>query len=222
MGAFAQAASTQRSSALSRLFETLGYTTFQLATFRSTVLASPVYFPFDVGRSLGSQSTMAVAQQHKQTSAGFPIPPACLPGLSADQLTQLNQAEDIFGLPVTSTVSEVHANCTDRPVYGILNILNMRLPFMDNQISLQAAVVTNQVRIATRLSFSCSDILNIGSQGSYDVLVRSHPHTAVLCRRCQHFSSHDGFVRYQYCSRQCSFRLFLPAGRQHQSRKSCY
>jgi hypothetical protein len=150
VGAFAVAASTQRSSAISLLFEELGYTAEQLATFRSNVFGSPVYFPFDVGRSLGSQSTMAVALQHKQNGASFPVPTACVPGLSAEQLTQLNRVEaDIFGLPAASTASEVQADCTDRPVYGVLNTLNLRLPILDGQRPLQAAVVTNQVRVPT-------------------------------------------------------------------------
>lgn len=90
---------------------------------------------------------MAIAFQQKSSGAGFPIPAACLPALSAPQLVELNRVEsDIFGLPAAVSTSDVSTNCTDRPTYGILNVLNLQLPFLDPQRPQQAAVVTSQVR----------------------------------------------------------------------------
>lgn len=147
VGAFAVAASTQRTKALSRLFQEIGSDDKQLTVFRQAVTAAPVYFPFDVSRSIGSQSALSVAIRQRDTGGGFPIPPACSPGLSAGQLAELNRVEgNIFGLPDATSQAEIRFNCTDRPTYGLLNILNLRLPSLDTQRSLAAAVISNQVR----------------------------------------------------------------------------
>lgn len=147
VGAFSMAASTQRASALFSLFDRLGYDASQLASFRSTIMASPVYFPFDIGRSLDSQSTMAIAFRNKDNGASFPLPATCTPDLPAGQLAELNRVEaDVFGLPTASTSTDVQTNCTDRPIYGMLNILNWRLPFLDGQRPQQAIVISDQVR----------------------------------------------------------------------------
>lgn len=147
VGAFSIAASTQRTSALSSLFERLGYDNGQLAIFRSNIMASPVYFPFDIGRSLGSQSSMSIAFRNKDNGASFPLPAACTPALTAGQLAELNRVEgNIFGLPTPSTAAEIQTNCTDRPIYGIFNVLNWQLPFLDGQRPQQAIVISDQVR----------------------------------------------------------------------------
>lgn len=146
VGAFALAASNQRSSALLSLFASLGYQAEQLSTFRTNILAFPVYFPFDLDRPVGSQSAMSVAFRQKDSDASFPIPAACIPGVSASQISEINRVEaDIFGLPAAISASEVPTNCTGRPIYGILNILNLRLPFLDEQRPQQAVVMADQV-----------------------------------------------------------------------------
>lgn len=147
VGAFALAASTQRSSALSSLFTKLGFEAEQLQTFRTNVLASPVYFPFDLNRPLGSQSAMSVALRLKDSGASFPVPAACTPGLSTSQLSELNHVEaDIFGLSEATSVSEFSLNCAERPLYGFLNVFNLRLPYLVGESPQQAAVLADQVR----------------------------------------------------------------------------
>lgn len=148
VGAFAVAASAQRTTALSRLFQEIGSDDEQLTVFRQAVMAAPVYFPFDITRSFGSQSTLSVAIRQRDTGGGFPVPPACSPGLPAEQLAELNRIEgNIFGLPDATRQAEIRFNCPGRPTYGLLNILNLRLPFLDTQRPLAAAVMSKQVRI---------------------------------------------------------------------------
>lgn len=147
MGAFALAASTQRSSALSSLFLRMGFQAEQLRTFRANILASPVYFPFDLNARLGSQSAISAAFRSKDGGTSFPIPAACISGLSTTQLAEVNRVEaDIFGLPAATALSEVSTNCTERPIYGFLNVLNLRLPFSDGGRPHQAIVMADEVR----------------------------------------------------------------------------
>jgi len=68
-------------------------------------------------------------------SHSFPPPLACYPGLDASTITQVNQIEQqIFGLPAASTQSNFDTGCFDtRPIYGRLNLLQLRLPFYDSR-----------------------------------------------------------------------------------------
>lgn len=160
VGAFATAASSQRASALSNLFLELEFGEDQLDVFRSSVLAAPVYFPFDISGSAGSLSAIALASRQKESQGAFPLPQICMPGLSVSQLAEVNRMEqDIFGLDPATTETEPRTNCTSRPTYGILNILNFQLPFLDPQASPQAVAISNQDR-KRRMTFSTGPTLS--------------------------------------------------------------
>lgn len=67
-------------------------------------------------------------------SSSFPPPLACYPGLDASSIAQVNQIEQqIFGLPAASTQPSFNSSCfSTRPVYGRLDLLQLRLPFYDS------------------------------------------------------------------------------------------
>ena len=146
--AYASAASTQRSTALGHLFSELGYTSEQLATFISNVKAAPAFFPFDATGQMGGRNTLEVAVQAQANGQTFPRPLSCVESFSGATLDAVNRVENgIFGL--APIVAEAPANCSEtvRPVYGFLNILNLRAPTSAGAVSGgQAVAVTNTVR----------------------------------------------------------------------------
>ena len=82
-------------------------------------------------------------------SRSFPPPLACYPGLGTSNITRVNQIEQqIFGLPAASTQSIFDSSCfPTRPVYGRLDLLQLRLPFYDStkNASLQAITLERAV-----------------------------------------------------------------------------
>lgn len=92
-------------------------------------------------------SLAAIMQLHDPKTMSFPPPLACNPMLDSQQLKALNAVEQsVFGLPAISSVpSAFNASCFGtRPVYGVLDVLGLRLPFSSDQaaVPLQAAVLT--------------------------------------------------------------------------------
>jgi hypothetical protein len=81
-------------------------------------------------------------------TTSFPPPAACYPGLSGANRADIDTVETTaFDLPsstpVTSAIFDV--GCfTSRPTYGILNVLNLRLPFADGRqgLTIQASLLT--------------------------------------------------------------------------------
>lgn len=98
-----------------------------LTVFLSTLTASPILVPFDA--SLGTLQ----AQYAPDTQ--FPPPPACYPGLNTSQVEQLNAEETmIFGLAAVTPAAKFDSSCyPDRPVYGVIDVLRLRLPFIDSR-----------------------------------------------------------------------------------------
>ena len=90
--------------------------------------------PFDATASLAGQEIVDL-MPNATNSPSFPPPLACYPGLDASTITQVNQIEQqIFGLPATSTQSSFDTTCFDtRPIYGHLDLLQLRLPFYDSR-----------------------------------------------------------------------------------------
>jgi hypothetical protein len=86
------------------------------------------------------------------SSTPFPPPVACYPGLNTAQVQTVNSVESsVFSLPQISPASAFNVSCyADRPVYGVLDVLRLRLPFVDSYLGSpkQAAVVKRDV--ATR------------------------------------------------------------------------
>jgi len=80
------------------------------------------------------------------SSSPFPIPLACYPGLTSTQLNLLNSIETtVFDLSSASATSQFNISCfADRPIYGVLDILQLRLPFPDSRtaVAKQGVVLT--------------------------------------------------------------------------------
>lgn len=90
--------------------------------------------PFDATASDAGQKIVDL-MPNATTSVSFPPPLACYPGLDTSTITQMNQIEQqIFGLPATSTQSSFDTACFGtRPIYGHLDLLQLRLPFYDSR-----------------------------------------------------------------------------------------
>ena len=105
-------------------------------------------------------------------SNSFPPPLACYPNLDASSITQVNQVEQqIFGLPAASPLSSFNTTCFDtRPVYGRLNLLQLRLPFYDSRtnVSTQGVVLKRSVNSRAVLYSGeyLSSLLNHSSSSS--------------------------------------------------------
>lgn len=76
----------------------------------------------------------------------FPPPLSCFPGLSAPLQQAVNTVEsNVFDLPASPNATQFDPQCyPDRPVYGVLDILRLRLPFLDSQtgVNRQAVVLS--------------------------------------------------------------------------------
>jgi hypothetical protein len=107
--------------------------------------------PFDSVTLPSSASLVSLV--NKSSPDPFPPPLACYPGLTGSQFQLINQLEEtIFGLPAASEATAFNAACfPDRPVYGVLDICQLRLPFTDNRIGAarQAAVLVRDVNSRT-------------------------------------------------------------------------
>jgi hypothetical protein len=112
--------------------------------FISIISASPILLPFDATASPAGQAVSSLLTN--SSSSPFPVPLACYPGLTSTQLTLLNSVETIvFDLSSASATSQFNTSCfADRPIYGVLDILQLRLPFLDSRtgVAKQGAVLT--------------------------------------------------------------------------------
>ncbi|KAI0036610.1 hypothetical protein K488DRAFT_67456 [Vararia minispora EC-137] len=141
----ASAMSTLQSSAISTYWTlTLNQSEEDYATFISLLMASPVLLPFNAANS------SVAALLTSSTSLPFPPPASCYPGLSSAALSQLSSVEtQVFGLPAPAQQASFQTACyADRPIYGTLDYLRLRLPHRDSDknLSAQAAVLSLDVR----------------------------------------------------------------------------
>lgn len=139
------ASSTQQSKALSNYWQSvLQQDPDKLNDFLSIVSGSQILLPFDATSSPGG-SPIATLMTNTSSSP-FPPPLACYPGLTTSQLQSINTLESsVFGLSTASPTSQFDTLCfPNRPIYGVLDILRLRLPFMDSQsgTAKQAAVLS--------------------------------------------------------------------------------
>jgi len=115
-----------------------------LSRFLSEVQSSLFLLPFDATSSPGGQALTSLMNDN--TNTDFPPPLACYPSLSSGQLSQLNTLETtIFNLSPSTPLSDFDSSCfPDRPVYGVVDLLRLRLPFPDSRtgVAKQAAVLT--------------------------------------------------------------------------------
>ncbi|TFK41059.1 hypothetical protein BDQ12DRAFT_646780 [Crucibulum laeve] len=138
MYTFAVAASTQRENALMNFWnKTLQQRQEDLNTFKSALSVAPILLPFDA-------TTQTIRDLYaNSTPTSFPPPLACYPGLETAQLERINTIEtEIFELKSVVNATQFDDNCyPERPVYGILDILHLRLPFNDSRadVAKQAA-----------------------------------------------------------------------------------
>lgn len=122
----AVASSTQRHMVLVDYWEsTLQRQPSDLQTFMTAVSKSPVVLSFDATTDPLSNLLSANPPATK-----FPPPLACYPGLPQSSVDLLNAVEhDIFNLPNIIPQTNFSLDCyPDHPVYGILDVLQLRLP----------------------------------------------------------------------------------------------
>lgn len=125
----------------------LGLEVADYSEFVSFVESANILLPFDATAAPGGQNISSLLTN--STSDPFPPPLACYPGLTSDQETLLNSVETtVFALGESSSPSTFDTDCySDRPIYGVLDILQLRLPFSDTtaNVSRQAVVLKREV-----------------------------------------------------------------------------
>ncbi|KAG7450411.1 uncharacterized protein BT62DRAFT_1072492 [Guyanagaster necrorhizus] len=144
MYSYALASSTQQQDALSTYWTSvLQQREEDLSVFLSLVSSSPLLIPFDAT----SQSVSALMTN--SSTEPFPPPLGCYPNLSSSELEQISDIEvSVFGLSKKAGAFEFDTSCyPDRPLYGILNVLRLRLPFANTTtgVAQQAAVLNRDV-----------------------------------------------------------------------------
>ena len=117
-----------------------------LPTFITALSVSPALLPFDATLSQQPQSISGLLAS---SPSNFPPPLGCYPGLGSSQVDQVNAIESkVFGLPPLPKASQFDASCyPNRPIYGVLDVLRLRLPFTDPRsgVPRQAAVLNRDV-----------------------------------------------------------------------------
>lgn len=149
------ASSTQRQGALATYWSSILQQRPQdLTVFMSTLVAAPIIVPFDGA----SQSFSSSAYN----SASFPPALACYPGLNSSQLAQVNAIEvPVFGLASATSATEFDDSCyPDRPVYGVLDILHLRLPFPDSRKGIFKQAVVLDRSVSARAVIHAGEILS--------------------------------------------------------------
>jgi len=167
MYSFAAAASTQYFGQLQAFWVTnLQRTPDKLPLFLASLRSAPILIPFDI--ETGSVRSLLT------TSANFPVPISCYPGLTAAQLQQISALESVFGLsPLTAAATQFDTTCfPTRPVYGVLDVLRLRLPFADSRTNVARQAVALQPAVGPRAVIYSGEVLsafpgtpNISSSG---------------------------------------------------------
>ncbi|CAL1695502.1 unnamed protein product [Somion occarium] len=174
MYTFASASSTQHQKALSNYWTAvLQQKPENLNSFLSLVSGSPILLPFDATSSPG---THPVSDLMTNTSTlPFPPPLSCYAGLASSQLQAINTFEStVFDLPSASSASQFDTSCfPNRPIYGILNVLRLRLPFADSRTSVakQAAILSRDA--SSRAIVYSGEVLSALSGGSNSTNITS-------------------------------------------------
>jgi len=145
MYTFASASSTIRSTAMGNYWQfILQQDPNNYLKFVSLLISSPILLPFDANGAAGKTTISSLLTN--STSAPFPPPLSCYPGLATSQVALITNLEtSVFGLsPPTAQTSFNNSCFADRPIYGVLDILHLRLPFPDSQTGTakQAAILS--------------------------------------------------------------------------------
>lgn len=139
------ASSTLRTTSMTNYWQNvLKQDPSKFLTFVSLVISSPILLPFDANGTAGETSISSLLTN--STTAPFPPPLACYPGLSNSQLQLITNVEtSVFGLSPPVVQAGFNVSCyPDRPVYGVLDILRQRLPFQDSQNGAKQAAILSR------------------------------------------------------------------------------
>jgi len=145
MYTFASASSTLRTTAMTNYWQNvLGQDPSKFSLFTSLLISSPIFMPFDANGTAGHTSISSLLTNSSSTP--FPPPISCYPGLTQSQLQLITNIEtSVFGLSTPATQDDFSDSCfADRPIYGVLNILHLRLPFQDSQHSAKQAAILSR------------------------------------------------------------------------------
>ncbi|KAI0068328.1 hypothetical protein BV25DRAFT_1875757 [Artomyces pyxidatus] len=145
MYTFAAASSSMRQSAMANYWASeLHQDPKTFSTFVSLFTSSPILLPFDATETAGGTPLSSLLTN--STSSPFPPPLSCYPTLTNPQLQSINALETtVFGLSSASYQPGFDTSCfPDRPIYGVFDVLRLRLPFPDSRtnVSLQAATLS--------------------------------------------------------------------------------
>lgn len=150
MSSITLASSVQREKAFANYWTSvLQRQRSELDTFRTAVRNSAFLIPFDATSSPGGNRLTELMSNSSSTE--FPVPISCYPGLDQSQLSRINAFETVaFNLDPASSTSHFSDSCfPDRPVYGVVDLLGLRLPFPDGRegVALQASALSSDAKI---------------------------------------------------------------------------
>ncbi|KAH9082186.1 hypothetical protein EDB83DRAFT_2670441 [Lactarius deliciosus] len=148
MYTFASASSTIRSTAMGNYWQyILQQDPSNYLKFVSLLISSPILLPFDANGKAGNTPISSLLTN--STSTPFPPPLSCYPSLASSQLALISNLEtSVFGLSSPTAQTSFNNSCyADRPIYGVLDVLHLRLPFRDSQTGTakQAAILSRDV-----------------------------------------------------------------------------
>ncbi|KAJ8084115.1 hypothetical protein PM082_002882 [Marasmius tenuissimus] len=140
MYSYAFSSSKQQQNALSSYWTNILLQRIDdLPQFKSAIISSSILIPFD------ATSTSLTSLMSNDSNSPFPPPLSCYSGLNQSVMDRIGLVEQgIFGLSAPSAVSRLDTSCfPDRPIYGVLDVLRLRLPFIDSRTGTakQAAVL---------------------------------------------------------------------------------
>ncbi|KAJ7631109.1 hypothetical protein FB45DRAFT_917519 [Roridomyces roridus] len=155
MYSFASAAATQYQAQLQTFWVTnLQRSAKQLPIFMNFLRSAPIMIPFDVETS-SVRSLLT-------SSTDFPVPIGCYPNLTASQIQQISALEGVFGLsPLTAAPSQFSTSCfPTRPIYGVLDVLRLRLPFADSRTNVARQAVALKADVGPRAVVYGGEVLS--------------------------------------------------------------
>ncbi|KAF9472250.1 hypothetical protein BDN70DRAFT_818910 [Pholiota conissans] len=157
MYSYAQASATQRQVALKNYWTSvLLQDANDLPIFKSAISMSPIMLPFN------ASSPQIRNLYGLSATTPFPPPLSCFPGLNSDLLQEISAVEStVFSLPDAVPATQFDPACySGRPVYGVLNILRLRLPFLDSQPDVNRQAVTLSQDAASRAVICNGQLFN--------------------------------------------------------------
>jgi hypothetical protein len=139
------ASSTLQTTALTNYWQNvLQQDPSKFPTFVSLLISSPILLPFDANGTAGETSISSLLSN--SSTAPFPPPLACYPGLTKSRFQLITNFEkSVFGLSPPAAQAGFNDSCfPDRPIYGVLDILHLRVPFPDSQPGPKQAAILSR------------------------------------------------------------------------------